>query len=932
MRNSAVDSIRIGGLSDGNFSITLDVDAVNGKIDSLTAASFSAGTITLKDLNFLSEQKNFELTVLNGTNAANLVLASDLASEYNGRITTVETRNNLESAATWETAFTQTEYTLDLTRSLTVKNNNTLLFEIVKNNETAGETTSLGDTIALLNGMEDAVRMMTNSASADTYNADKNFGTTAKGEFSISGVKADQSAAVINMNEYTGFVVANEAILNLQSVIFEGNIDTDGSVLTVAGGKAVLKSVKIGNPVLVSSGTLTLLEDNVLGGLLNDGTVSLEGKNTIGAMSGSGVLINNGILILNGLTNGQIINGEGETIIDADLTTTSKIDQKITINASKSLISNADKISDAVTNNGTLVLTGGTLSQAVSGTGSVDILGDVRSDVALSNASVLSGGQLTLNADKISGAVTNSGTLVLTGGTLLKELSGNVVVSGTVRLSAGSGFSGAQIDLRDGVLDIKENMLTADTINGGTIMLDLKETASAEILITAIPVGTVNLNVSVSQVSHSSVQHYLLTSSDTGYSLTLQTSGRYTISSTPFTKEQAGTIPRFDPALWTGGGLYIIASSPAEIALSELVNHNYPVTWNEQHGISELDDDVKRLLPVSYQREIDRVNDALAGALDDSDYQRMDTILREVAVESSPAVFQTAQANAAAVMSVIDARIGENPEPLRKGRSGGGEYKSGALSVWTQGMVNTADLKGNDGFDADSAGVVAGIEKSFEGLIKVGAGYAFTKTKILTRRSRTDVDTHTGFVYGEYKPDSFYFNSALSYGQSKYDETTKLIGLKSKYKADTFSVKLMSGYAYGKFTPEAGIRYTAVFQKSYMDALGAKIRRKTVKTGTGVVGVKTTKKFQAGEGVLETVLKGALSYDFLRGGYDRAVLLADGASYIAAGKSMKRFGMEVETGLSYKLNRKTDIGLFYTGKFKKEYTDHTGTLSVNYAF
>ena len=142
----------------------------------------------------------------------------------------------------------------------------------------------------------------------------------------------------------------------------------------------------------------------------------------------------------------------------------------------------------------------------------------------------------------------------------------------------------------------------------------------------------------------------------------------------------------------------------------------------------------------------------------------------------------------------------------------------------------------------------------------------------------------------------------------------------------------ISGNAYGKFTPEAGIRYTAVFQKSYMDALGAKIRRKTVKTGTGVVGVKTTKKFQAGEGVLETVLKGALNYDFLRGGYDRAVLLADGASYIAEGKSMKRFGMEVETGLSYKLNRKTDIGLFYTGKFKKEYTDHTGTLSVNYAF
>ncbi len=186
---------------------------------------------------------------------------------------------------------------------------------------------------------------------------------------------------------------------------------------------------------------------------------------------------------------------------------------------------------------------------------------------------------------------------------------------------------------------------------------------------------------------------------------------------------------------------------------------------------------------------------------------------------------------------------------------------------------------------------------------------------------------------GDYKPDAFYVNGVMSYGHSKYDETTRLAGMKSDYRADTFAAQAMAGYAFNDiFTPEAGVRYTSVRQKSYTNALGARLASKTSDTLTWVAGVKAAKTFRKDSLTLTPDAKLALTYDAHRSGQSRTVTLANGASYVADGENMNRFGIELGAGVTFKVGGNTDIGVSYEGKFKKHYTDHTALLNVKYNF
>ncbi|MBO4643444.1 MAG: autotransporter domain-containing protein [Alphaproteobacteria bacterium] len=1500
MQNSAIDSITAGTVTGGNFSVALDVNAVAGTIDHFTATSFTTGTVTISGLNFLSAQQNFSLNVFNGTTTnATLVLAEALNTAYNGTTNIAETVNNLSATANWGTAFTETEYTVNVTRSLAVQNNKTLAFTITENSRTPTAVTPLGDTVKLLNTMDEATRTLTNSTSAASYTVTENLGTTAEGTYTINGAKSDSSAATINMGGYTGFSVAGSATLNLQSIVFSGNTAADGSILTVAGGTAALSNVTIGNAVSVTSGTLTLSGGNSLGGLVNAGTVSLTGNNAVGAMSGAGTLTNNGNLTLNGTTNAQVIGGTGRTYINAALTTTAAINQAITINSGKTLTIGAGNIGGAVTNggtlaltegtlgqtvtggavqitenvtsnvalnnvtitagnkltigagnigtgltnngilalsggtltrtlsgtvhidgnvtsnvalsnttinatkqltigagnvgsgltianngtlvltagtlsnalsgtgavqingnvvsnvdlanvtinagnkltisagyvdgtftnngilalsggtlgtavagtvqiagnvtsnvalsnatinpskqltigagnvgagtanNGTLVLTAGTLNNALSGSGTVRINGDVVSNVALSNVTINSGRKLTISADSVNGTftnngilalsggtlntlapgtvhvdgdvvsnvlmanttinsgkqltisannvganLTNGGTLVLTGGTLRRTfagagnvqidgnvvsnvdlanvtinaakqltigagnigtgltnngklvltdgilsnapaagggtiqiagnvisvvdlanvtinenkrltinadyvddgeftnngilalsggtldtavagtgsilingdvvsnvalsnatignektltigagnvgagltnngtvvltagtlnnalsgtgavqidadvtsnvalsnttinatkqltisagnvgagfenngtvvltagtlnnalsgagsvrisedvvsnaalsnvtveagrtltlsadhvggdftnngtvvlqsgsisrpLSGNVTATGFIETKQGSDFSGAQIDATNGVFDIGENTLTSDTLRGGDVWLDLKEYAAAEPIITTTPSDTVALTVFPVNVTNKAVQHYTLTSTADGYSLDFVLAPFFAVSQTPFDKENAMNIGAFDETAWTGGDLYVVALNVAEIAVSELVKNGYTVSANEKNTTKKLADDLEDILSGQYQNNYEKVNEALLFGFLEEDYVRIKAILDETGTEATPATSQTAVTNAQAVMSVVSLRMdGVSGMSSVKGRSGG-DFVAGDSAVWAQGLMNKAELNGTNGFDSDSTGFAAGFERNINEDIKVGVGYAFASTDIKTDRSKTSVDTHTGFIYASYKPQAFYINGAFGYGRSAYGEKTKLLGLQSDYKAETLFAQAMAGYAVDFFAPEAGLRYTNVNEKSYTDALGARINGKTLQTWTAVAGAAAAKDFRLEKGTISAQVKVALTYDLKQGEPDKTVSLANGTSYVVQGKNMKRFGSEIGAGVSYKLNGKTEIGVSYEGKFKKRYADHTGILNIKYGF
>ena len=83
-----------------------------------------------------------------------------------------------------------------------------------------------------------------------------------------------------------------------------------------------------------------------------------------------------------------------------------------------------------------------------------------------------------------------------------------------------------------------------------------------------------------------------------------------------------------------------------------------------------------------------------------------------------------------------------------------------------------------------------------------------------------------GFAYGEYKPNNWFVNGGLSYGGSKYDEKKYALGTHydAKYDAHIASAAAMTGYQYGIFRPEAGLRYYHIKQSGYTDTAGRVLR------------------------------------------------------------------------------------------------------------
>lgn len=480
-------------------------------------------------------------------------------------------------------------------------------------------------------------------------------------------------------------------------------------------------------------------------------------------------------------------------------------------------------------------------------------------------------------------------------------------------------------------LNIGTGTLTATNFTGGTISAVLTDAAKNSAIITGNATD-VTLALDMSNASRDEVTLYKITDG-TGFTFANYAANRYAVSGTSFDIADASSLSALSG--WNGGDLYILRLATAgEAAVEDLQKAGILVSLAEQNAIKVLDlaQSVLSKLDAAKQAAIAKVNDLLDQAAGKA--QETKQILREIAPDTSSSGTKTALNTAKSVINVIGARLGGNTSGNMRGRSGG-DYSVGQSSVWAQGMYNYAKLDTADGFKSDSTGFAAGIETNLTDSFKAGIGYAFTKTDIDTDRSQTDVDTHTGFVYGEYKPNKFYVNAIASYGHSEYDDTTNLIGLTSDYSADTISSQIAAGYDFGLLTPEAALRYTHIKQDDHTDALGATIQSKSFDTWTAVGGVKLSKKYtlESNRRVgITPELKLAATYDFERDDETNTVVLADGSSYIVDGDMMKRFGVEAGANVGVTIGNDSEITLSYEGKFKKDYQDHTGLINFKYNF
>lgn len=272
------------------------------------------------------------------------------------------------------------------------------------------------------------------------------------------------SGSVFANADYLGQEVINNGILTLNSGNLMYNVTGTGSI--ILDGDIISDVNMIQNTIINESKSLTVSIDHIKDtNLTNNGNLWFVDTGTLdkslsnyvnasGSVGNIGTLLsdankincdftNNGILILtSGMLNGNIT-GTGSIKIDGDVISSNYLlnSTATIINVDKRLTISANNIvTDNLTNNGTLTLTGGTLNNNISGSGNIVINGDVTSGVAIAqNTTINNGKSLSIHVNNLnSNLLTNNGTLYFTGtgGTLTTNIGGLGTVVNNGELSA----------------------------------------------------------------------------------------------------------------------------------------------------------------------------------------------------------------------------------------------------------------------------------------------------------------------------------------------------------------------------------------------------------------------------------------------------------------------------------------------------------------
>ena len=670
-------------------------------------------------------------------------------------------------------------------------------------------------------------------------------------------------------------------------------IDTDGtlSLINVQGG---IENIAGGGKLIVDADSEITVENALMVNTIeNGGVITLDS-------SAQPITISTNITLYNNTTNGAVVvKGGGGATFYSTLTNMLTVESGSTATFSTT----ANLQSDTLTVNGSLIFSEENSSFNASG-----------------HSWSGSGAVQMANGMAIQG---DFGTVGVSLGGATASAEGNIATTGDFLMNGN-------------VFDLGKRTITAKTVKNGKINITLPASGNVSSILNA-NVDTVTVSLDLSALKKKTVEKYILVADGkTLNNLLLKyDSGKYAISETEFERKDAKN--KADLNNLTSGTVYIaLKMGSGEQAVSDLIDGGEDVTpTDEKTGdiVDEIDDNT--------------INDAL----DNADLKDKKNILREVGLDTSNT--HIAVSTARTILDTVFARLANVSEQTRynpyyenllrnkavsykgKGRSGG-DYVAGRASLWARGLVNKTKFDGEYAFDADSKGFAAGLEGSPAEDWKFGAGYAYTSTDVDSDRSKTDAETNAAFVYARYKPESFYFNAVGTFGHTKFKDETKILKLKSEYETDTFAAQAVAGYDFGGISPEVGVRYTSVKQDEYKTGLDLTVQSKTMEFATAVAGIRAgmTQYLRLNRKVaVHSEIKALATYDWMRDDEIRMVSLPDNsATYAMKGEPFARFGGEVGADVFFTFGRAGEIVLTYDGKFKKDYQDHTGMVSLKINF
>ena len=292
------------------------------------------------------------------------------------------------------------------------------------------------------------------------------------------------------------------------------------------------------------------------------------------------------------------------------------------------------------------------------------------------------------------------------------------------------------------------------------------------------------------------------------------------------------------------------------------------------------------------------------------------------------------------VFSAVSDELNGTSAAMAEGKSSGDAFKQ--VKAWVRALFSHSDHESTSkasGFDTNSDGVAMGIDKQLDNRTKVGLGYAYSSTDISSGIRDTDVDTHTAFVYGQYKPANWYINTVVAYNWSDYSEKKAALGFNANadYDVESWAVQSLYGYEMQlngyDVTPEAGLRYAHISQDGYTDALGTSLAANDSDILTAIVGAKVAKDYALdSDTIIRPELRAAVTYDLVDDANNSNVVLANGVAYRVNGEKLNRLGFELGAKVATDVSDNWEISLAYEGGFREDYQNHTGMLNAKYKF
>ncbi len=518
------------------------------------------------------------------------------------------------------------------------------------------------------------------------------------------------------------------------------------------------------------------------------------------------------------------------------------------------------------------------------------------------------------NAAKLGGAIHNDekGTITFDGN--------NVFAGNTAANVANDINNRGEIDIASGTTTLGGGITGDGTLtiaNGATLDIGTTTVDQQKIVVD----GTLSAQF-LNENSYGRLQTDSITVGGNGLvNLMFGSAGTYDfgVTITPTTEKFAYNDAVYDVKFGETGTITVTTKSAEEIAQGANLSMG---AANAINIMANAKDDVWNTISLRAQQ------DMVAGKTGNAEKE-----LSKLNPDDKPVAQSVASSVQNQVLSLAAGRM----SGASVGRSGG-DLTSADYGMWVQGLYNHSKYNGR--FSGDTMGISVGADTLIDGKYTLGIGYAYNDTDVDSNSRDTAIESHSVFLYGQYKPNEWYVNAALNYTMSNYTESADVYGVKladAEYDVNSFGGQIMTGYDFvagnpaSIFTPEVGVRYLHVAQDAYQGTLGD-VDALDTDYLTGVAGVKYAFEIEsASELKFRPELRAAATYDFMSDAAVATVNAPGNVSYVIDADRLSRFGGEFGIGLAAQY-RGLEVSLNYDLDLHEDYTSQTGMLKFRYDF